>query len=88
MNVGRFKEKAMRINPPGFQELAYVRAFAGARIARLNDARKRRDLGASAIELAIITAILVGLAIAVLVIINTIVTNRANEINSNNGRIP
>jgi hypothetical protein len=88
MNVGRFKEKAMRINPPGFPELAYVRAFAGTRIARLNDASKRRDLGASAIELAIITAILVGLAVAVLVIINTIVTNRANEINSNNGRIP
>ena len=40
------------------------------------------------IELAIITAILVGLAVAVLVIINTIVTNRANEINSNNGKIP
>jgi hypothetical protein len=78
----------MRINPPGYPEFAYIHAFTGTRIARLNDARKRQDLGASAIELAIITAILVGLAVAVLVIINTIVTNRANEINSNNGKIP
>jgi hypothetical protein len=78
----------MKVNPPGYLEFAYVRAFAGTRIARLSDARKRQDHGASAIELAIITAILVGLAVAVLVIINTIVTNRANEINSNNGKIP
>jgi len=78
----------MKTNPPGYLELAYVRAFAATRIARLSDARKRHDLGASAIELAIITAILVGLAVAVLVIINTIVTNRANEINSNEGKIP
>jgi hypothetical protein len=78
----------MKTNPPGYLELAYTRAFAATRIARLSDARKRHDLGASAIELAIITAILVGLAVAVLVIINTIVTNRANEINSNNGKIP
>jgi hypothetical protein len=78
----------MKTNPPGYLELAYARAFAATRIARLSDARKRHDLGASAIELAIITAILVGLAVAVLVIINTIVTNRANEINSNNGKIP
>jgi hypothetical protein len=78
----------MRINPPGYLEFAYVRAFTGTRIARLNDARKRRDMGASAIELAIITAILVGLAVTILVIINNIVTSRANQINSNNGRIP
>jgi hypothetical protein len=78
----------MRINPPGYLEFAYVRAFAGIRIARLNDARKRRDVGASAIELAIITAILVGLAVTILVIIDNIVTGRASQINSNNGRIP
>jgi hypothetical protein len=78
----------MTTNPPGYPEFAYARAFIGTRLARFGDARKRHDLGASAIELAIITAILVGLAVAVLVIINTIVTNRANEINSNNGKIP
>ena len=85
MNVGRFKEKVMRINPPGYPEFVYMRAFVGTRIARLSDARKRRDFGASAIELAIITAILVGLAVAVLAIINAVVTSRANEIKSNNG---
>ena len=78
----------MRITLPGYPELAYVRAFFGTRIARFSDARKRHDVGASAIELAIITAILVGLAATVLVIIYNIVTSRANQINSNNGRIP
>jgi hypothetical protein len=78
----------MRIDSPGYPEFAYVRAFIGTRIARLSDTRKRQDVGASAIELAIITAILVGLAATVLVIIYNIVTSRANQINSNNGRIP
>ena len=78
----------IRINSPGYAELAYVRAFFGIRIARLSDARKRHDAGASAIELAIITAILVGLAATVLVIIYNIVNSRASQINSNNGRIP
>jgi hypothetical protein len=65
-----------------------MRAFFATRIARLGNARKGRDIGASAIELAIITAILVGLAATVLVIIYNIVTSRASQINSNNGRIP
>jgi len=78
----------MKVHPPGYLEFVYARAFAATRIARLSEARKRHDLGASAIELAIITAILVGLAVVVLVVINTVVTNRANEINSNNGKIP
>jgi hypothetical protein len=78
----------MRIDSHGYPEFAYLRAFVGTRIARLSDARKRQDVGASAIELAIITAILVGLAAAVLAIIYNIVTSRANQINSNNGRIP
>lgn len=78
----------MRINPPGYQGFAYVRALAGTRMARFSDARKRQDVGASAIELAIITAILVGLAATVLVIIYNIVNSRASQINSNNGRIP
>jgi hypothetical protein len=78
----------MRIVAPGYPEFAYVRAFAVTRIARLSDARKCRDMGASAIELAIITAILVGLAATVLVIIYNVVNSRAGQINSNNGRIP
>jgi hypothetical protein len=78
----------MRITSPGYLEFDYVRAFLGTQIARLGEARKGRDMGASAIELAIITAILVGLASTVLVIIYNIVTSRASQINSNNGRIP
>jgi hypothetical protein len=78
----------MRIDSPGYPEFAYVRAFICTRMARLGDAGKRRDVGASAIELAIITAILVGLAVTVLVIIENVVNNRAGQINSNNGRIP
>ncbi len=66
----------------------YVRAFLGVHFARFQSARQRQDTGASAIELAIITAILVGLAVTVLVIINTVVTSRANQITSNNGQIP
>jgi hypothetical protein len=78
----------MRSYFPGYLEFTYVRAFFATRIARLSGTRKRRDIGASAIELAIITAILVGLAATVLVIIYSIVTSRAGQINSNNGRIP
>jgi hypothetical protein len=78
----------MRIDPARQAVLAYARALLGTRSARLGDARKRHDLGASAIELAIITAILVGLAATVLIIIFHIVTSRANQINSNNGQIP
>jgi hypothetical protein len=78
----------MRISFPGYPEFAFMRAFFDAWVARLNGARKRREMGASAIELAIITAILVGLAATVLVIIYNIVTSRASQINSNNGRIP
>jgi Flp pilus assembly protein TadG len=70
------------------QQAELVRAVLGARIARFADARKRRDSGASAIELAIITAILVGLAAVVLLVVTNIVNNRSNEINTNNGKVP
>jgi hypothetical protein len=94
VNTADLKKRALKerevmiINIPGHPEIIYLRAFAGTRIARLSDARKRQDVGASAIELAIITAILVGLAVTVLVIIDNVVTSRAGQINSNNGRIP
>jgi Flp pilus assembly protein TadG len=70
------------------QQAQFVRAALGGRIARFQEARRRRDAGASAIELAIITAILVGLAVAVLVIVTNVVTTRSNQINTNNGGIP
>jgi ABC-type lipoprotein release transport system permease subunit len=66
----------------------YLRALTGTRVARFRQARHERDVGASAIELAIITAVIVGLAVAVLIIVTNVVNNRANQINTNNGGIP
>jgi hypothetical protein len=70
------------------QQVQFVRAVLGRRIAMFQEARRHRDVGASAIELAIITAILVGLAVAVLIVVTNVVTTRKNQINSNNGGIP
>jgi len=70
------------------QQVQFVRAALGRRIAKFHEARRDRDVGASAIELAIITAILVGLAVAVLIVVTNVVTKRSNQINTNNGGIP
>jgi uncharacterized protein YceH (UPF0502 family) len=70
------------------QQAHYVRAVLGARITRFQEARGRRDVGASAIELAIITAILVGLAVAVLLVVTQVVGQRKAQITQNNGNIP
>jgi Flp pilus assembly pilin Flp len=66
----------------------YLRALTGIRISRFQQAARERDTGASAIELAIITAVIVGLAIGVLLIVGNVVRNRTTEINTNNGQIP
>lgn len=66
----------------------YLRAFMGIRLIRFRQARRCRDAGASAIELAIITAIIVGLAVVVLLVVTNVVNNRSTEINTNNGQIP
>jgi Flp pilus assembly protein TadG len=70
------------------QQAQFVRAVLAGRIAQFQEARRRRDAGASAIELAIITAILVGLAVAVLVIVTNVVTQRKAQITQNNGGVP
>lgn len=67
---------------------AYADALLGVRLARLRAAARNGEAGASAIELAIITAVLVGLAVVVLLVIKTVVGNRANEIQSNNNGVP
>jgi hypothetical protein len=69
-------------------QLDYAQTLLGVRMAEFKAARKQRDRGASAIELAIITAIIVGLAAIVLIVITHIVQTRANQINQNNGQIP
>ena len=70
------------------QQGQFVRTVLGARMARFREARCRRDIGASAIELAIITAVVVGLAAVVLLIVTQVVNNRTTEITNNNGKIP
>ncbi len=57
-----------------------ARAFLAARMIRLRDAAGRGDRGASAVELAIITAVILGIAIGLLVVIQTFVTHESNQI--------
>ena len=75
-------------NPLNSPAAVLFRVTLADRLARLRLARARRDVSASAIELAIITAILVGLAVAVLIVITTVVNNRKTEIQDQNGNIP
>jgi len=58
----------------------YLRVFLAGHIARLRGALRDQDRGASAIELAIITAVLVGLAVLILTIIYNFAQGQANTI--------
>lgn len=58
----------------------YFRALLGSHLSRLRAARRDSDRGASAIELAIITAVLVVLAIVVLAVISAFVHSNASSI--------
>lgn len=60
--------------------LAWLGALIGTHSAQLRAAVRERDRGASAIELAIITAVLVALAAAILTIIVTFAKNQGNKI--------
>ncbi|MFI5064970.1 MAG: hypothetical protein ACHP9Z_13500 [Streptosporangiales bacterium] len=60
--------------------LNFLWAFLGTRLARLSQARQDADRGASAVELAIITAVIIGIAGIVLAAINFFVTNESNTI--------
>jgi Flp pilus assembly protein TadG len=62
------------------ERLGVVRAFLGGHAARLRTAVRDQDRGASAIELAIITAVLVGLAVIILAIIYNYANTQANTI--------
>jgi Flp pilus assembly protein TadG len=59
---------------------AYLRAFLDCHAARLRAAVRDKDRGASAIELAIITAVLVALAAAILVIIVNFAKSQGTKI--------
>ncbi len=62
------------------ERLGVARAFLGGHAARLRTAVRDQDRGASAIELAIITAVLVLLAVFVVTIIYNYARTQANTI--------
>jgi len=64
------------LSPPGVL-ITYLRAFLGTRVAAL---RESEDLGASAVELAVITAVLVGLAVAILAVVIAFAKKQGNTI--------
>jgi Flp pilus assembly pilin Flp len=74
-----------RLNPLGNPVFGYLRTVAGLHLARLAQARRQRDAGASAIELAIITAVLVILAVAIGIVISNVVKNKCTTIAAQGG---
>jgi cytochrome bd-type quinol oxidase subunit 2 len=68
------------LSPPGVL-FHYLRVFLGARLAAV---REDGDRGASAVELAVITAVLVALAVLILGIIVTFAKNQGTNITNTN----
>jgi Flp pilus assembly pilin Flp len=62
----------------------YVRTLLEFRVDNLRRHMSKRDVGASAIELAIITAVVGLVALALALIIKGVVTNRGNQIKTLN----
>ena len=58
----------------------YVRAFLGVHVVALRAAWRERDRGASAVELAVITAMILVVAVVLLVAIQHFVRGAANQI--------
>jgi Flp pilus assembly pilin Flp len=58
----------------------YVRTLLEARVERLRQHWGRRDMGASAIELAIITAVVGLVALTLALVIKTVVGNNSKQI--------
>ena len=70
---------------PIMTSYAYMRTVLGRRLARLSEARAAQDRGASAVELAIITAVILVIAGIILAAIKTFVTNQSGQINGGGG---
>jgi len=70
--------------PPGAETARYLRTFLRAHAAGLRAALSEKDRGASAIELAVITAVLVGLAVAILVIVVNFANKQGTAITNTN----
>ncbi|HEU5418434.1 MAG TPA: hypothetical protein VFV41_12155 [Streptosporangiaceae bacterium] len=56
------------------------RTFLHVHLERLRTAAREQDRGASAVELAVITAVILGIAIALLVVIGNFVTGESSKI--------
>jgi Flp pilus assembly pilin Flp len=63
---------------------SYLKTLLGVHLTRLRTAMADRDRGASAVELAVITAVILAIAFALLAVIKTFVTNESNNITTNN----
>jgi hypothetical protein len=75
----------MNIFPPHGTEMArYLKSFLRAHAARLRAAMADKDRGASAVELAVITAVLVGLAVAILIIVVNFADKQGTAITNTN----
>jgi Flp pilus assembly protein TadG len=60
--------------------LTYLRVSLRTRTSRLRATLRDKDRGASAVELAVITAVILGIAFALLLVIKTFVTTESNSI--------
>ena len=60
--------------------ITFLRTVLGARLVRLRAASRDQDTGASAVELAIITAVILGIAAALLLVIKNFVTSESAQI--------
>lgn len=74
----------MKISPSGAEAARYLRTFLEAHTGRLRAALAGGDRGASAVELAVITAVLVGLAVAILVIVVNFANKQGTAITNTN----
>jgi hypothetical protein len=60
--------------------MTFLRTVLGVRHAQLRAAARDKDAGASAVELAIITAVILGIAAALLLVIKNFVTTESAQI--------
>lgn len=60
--------------------MTFLRTILGVRLAHLRATARDKDAGASAVELAIITAVILGIAAALLLVIKNFVTTESAQI--------
>ena len=60
--------------------MTFLWTILGVRLAQLRTSARDKDAGASAVELAIITAVILGIAAALLLVIKNFVTTESAQI--------